>query len=154
MNTLTSNTRQNNKTTPPADNLWFRFYFSRFYLISQSYNFVLHLWILYDPLVYGGRRGGDCMIVWFTTTYAISAYHHWCCESEFRSGRGMHHYVGQWLATVRWFSPGPPVSSAVVKAATTRKQIKNEQIYGFLALLCLLRTPVLFCTLQQQIHRL
>jgi hypothetical protein len=45
-------------------------------------------------------------------------------------------------------------TKAVVKAATTRKQIKNGQIYGFLALLCLLRTPVLVCTLQQQIHRL
>jgi len=22
------------------------------------------------------RRGGDCMVVGFTTTYAISAYHH------------------------------------------------------------------------------
>ena len=32
------------------------------------------------------------MVVGFTTTYAISAYHHW-------------------LATGRWFSPGPPVSS-------------------------------------------
>ena len=62
--------------------------------------------------MYGrGRRGRGRMVVWFTTTYAISAYHHWCCESEFRSGRGMHHYVGQWLATVPWFSPGPRVSS-------------------------------------------
>jgi hypothetical protein len=35
------------------------------------------------------------MVVGFTTTYAISAYHHWCC---------------QWLAIGQWFSPGPPVS--------------------------------------------
>jgi hypothetical protein len=28
------------------------------------------------------------MVVGFTTTYAISAYHHWCCEFESRSGRG------------------------------------------------------------------
>jgi hypothetical protein len=27
-----------------------------------------------------GRRGSDHMVVGFTTTYAISAYHHWCCE--------------------------------------------------------------------------
>jgi len=33
------------------------------------------------------------MVVWFTTTYAISAYHHWCCESESRSERGVQHYV-------------------------------------------------------------
>jgi hypothetical protein len=28
-----------------------------------------------------------------TTTYAISAYHHWCCEFESRWGRGVQHYV-------------------------------------------------------------
>jgi hypothetical protein len=45
------------------------------------------------------------MVVGFTTTYAISAYHHWCCEFESRSGRGVQHYddkVCQWLATGRW----------------------------------------------------
>jgi hypothetical protein len=29
-----------------------------------------------------GRRGCDRMVVRFTTTYAISAYHHWCCEFD------------------------------------------------------------------------
>jgi uncharacterized membrane protein YuzA (DUF378 family) len=33
------------------------------------------------------------MVVGFTTTYAISAYHHWCCEFESQSGRGVQHYV-------------------------------------------------------------
>jgi len=59
-------------------------------------------------------RGRDGMIVGFTTTYAISAYRHWCCEFESRSGRGVQHYVIRvchWLATGWWFSPGPPVSS-------------------------------------------
>ena len=28
----------------------------------------------------GGRRGRHRMVVGFTTTYAISAYHHLCCE--------------------------------------------------------------------------
>ena len=55
------------------------------------------------------------MVVGFTTTYGISAYHHWCCEFESRSGRGVHHSVIKvchWLATGRWFSPGPSVSSS------------------------------------------
>jgi len=39
------------------------------------------------------HRGRDHMIVGFTTTYAISAYHHQCCEFESRSGRGVQHYV-------------------------------------------------------------
>ena len=58
------------------------------------------------------RRGRDRMVVGFTTTYAISAYHHWCCEFESRSGRGVHYVIKfVWLATGRWFSLGPPVSS-------------------------------------------
>jgi hypothetical protein len=40
-----------------------------------------------------GRRGRDRMVVGFTTTYAISAYHHWCCDFESRSWRGVQHYV-------------------------------------------------------------
>jgi hypothetical protein len=42
---------------------------------------------------YKGRRGRDRMVVGFTTTYSISVYHHWCCEFESRSGRGVQHYV-------------------------------------------------------------
>ena len=41
---------------------------------------------------YKGHRGHDHMIVGFTTTYAISAYHHWCSEFESRSGRGVQQY--------------------------------------------------------------
>jgi len=41
----------------------------------------------------GGRRGLDGMVVGFTTTYAISAYHHWCCEFIYRSERGVQHYL-------------------------------------------------------------
>jgi len=40
-----------------------------------------------------GHRGCDRMVGGFTTTYAISAYHHWCCELEFQLGRGVQHYV-------------------------------------------------------------
>jgi hypothetical protein len=35
------------------------------------------------------KGGCDRMVVGCTTTYAISAYHHWCCEFESRSGRGV-----------------------------------------------------------------
>jgi hypothetical protein len=40
-----------------------------------------------------GRCGRDRMVVGFITTYVISAYHHWRCEFESRSGRGVQHYV-------------------------------------------------------------
>ena len=33
-----------------------------------------------------GRRGRDRMVVGFTTTFAISVYHHWSCDFESRSG--------------------------------------------------------------------
>jgi len=35
----------------------------------------------------------DLMLVGFTTTYAVSAYHHCYCEFESQSGRGVQHYV-------------------------------------------------------------
>jgi len=40
-----------------------------------------------------GCRGRDRMVVGFTTTYAISAYHDCCCESESRIGQVVQHYV-------------------------------------------------------------
>ena len=49
----------------------------------------------------GGRRGRDCMVVGFTTTYAISVYHHRCCELESRSGRGVKHYVIKFVNNLR-----------------------------------------------------
>jgi len=42
--------------------------------------------------LFRGRRGRDRMVVGFTTTYAISAYHHWC-QFESRSRWGVQHYV-------------------------------------------------------------
>jgi len=59
-------------------------------------------------------RGPRCrrrMVVGFTTTYAISIYHHWCCEFKSRSERGVQHYVIKFVSDLLWFSPGTPVSS-------------------------------------------
>ena len=55
------------------------------------------------------------MVDGFTTTYAISAYHHWSCEFEPCSGKvysiqSLCDKVCQLLATGRWFSPGTLVS--------------------------------------------
>jgi len=36
-------------------------------------------------IIYRGRRGRYHMVIGFTTTYAISAYHHKHCEFESRS---------------------------------------------------------------------
>ena len=47
-----------------------------------------------------GHCGHDQMVVGFTTTYAISAYHH-CCEFESRSGRGVQHYMIKFVSDLR-----------------------------------------------------
>jgi hypothetical protein len=56
------------------------------------------------------------MVVGFTTTCAISAYHHYSCEFESHSWRGVLEttlcdQVCQLLVAGRWFSPGTLVSS-------------------------------------------
>ena len=62
------------------------------------------------------RRGCNRMVVGFTTTCVIRAYHHLSCEFEARSFRGVLEttlcdQVCQWFATGRWYSPNTPVSS-------------------------------------------
>ena len=57
----------------------------------------------------------DHMVFWFTTTYAISAYHHKSCESESPSWWGvldtsLSDKVCQWFEPGQWFSPATPVS--------------------------------------------
>ena len=48
-----------------------------------------------------GHHGRDCMVVGLTTAYAISAYHHSCCEFESRSGRCVQHYVIKFVSNLR-----------------------------------------------------
>ena len=49
----------------------------------------------------GDRHDGDRMVVEFTTTHAISAYHNCCCKFESRSGRGVQHYVIKFVSDLR-----------------------------------------------------
>ena len=76
--------------------------------------FWLHIYWIVLVLV-SGRRRRDHMVVGFTTTYAISAYHHWCCEFESRSGRGVQHSVIKFVSDLRqvcgFLWDLPPVSS-------------------------------------------
>jgi hypothetical protein len=48
--------------------------------------------------------GRDRIVVEFTTTYAIGAYHHWCCEFDSRSGRDVQHYVIEFVSDLRQVS--------------------------------------------------
>jgi hypothetical protein len=73
--------------------------------------------VWYTLLVHQGRRGRDLMVVEFTITCAISAYHHWSCKRvRIPLMRGvldttLCDEICQWLVTGRWFSPSTPVSS-------------------------------------------
>ena len=73
----------------------------RFPLISQAVR-DMSLMRFHDIILTYTRdcRGRDHMVVGFTTTFALSAYHHWCCEFESRSERGVQHCdkVCQWLS--------------------------------------------------------
>ena len=55
------------------------------------------------------------VLLGFTTTYAITAYHHWCCEFESWSGRGVQQYVIKFVSDLRqvcgflWVLRFPPL---------------------------------------------
>ena len=71
-------------------------------------------WFIEIPIILRGCSGCDHMVVGLTTTYAICAFHHWCCWFNSRSGRGVQRYVIEFvrdIAAGRWFSPGLLVSS-------------------------------------------
>ena len=57
--------------------------------------------ICLNQLLAGPSCGRDRMVVGFTTTDAISVYHHWWCEFESRSGRGVQHYVIKFVSDLR-----------------------------------------------------
>jgi hypothetical protein len=46
--------------------------------------FQAHVNKIFITMYHRGRRGRDCLVVGFTTTYAISAYHHYMCYFESR----------------------------------------------------------------------
>ena len=76
---------------------------SSFILICYRLSLVFEFCISKVKELYyaGGRRHHDHMIVGFTTTYAISAYHHWYCKFKSRSGRGVQHYVINFVSDLR-----------------------------------------------------
>ena len=50
-----------------------------------------------------GHYGRDRVVVGFTTTYAISAYHHYCCEFKSCSGKvqSIQHYEIKFVSDLR-----------------------------------------------------
>ena len=77
--------------------------------VTSCSSYILHI------IIGGGGHGRGRMVVGFTTTYAISAHHHWCLMLWVRiliraRCTTLCDNVCQWLATGRWFSPCLPVS--------------------------------------------
>jgi hypothetical protein len=87
------------------------------------------------------RHGCDRMVVGFTTTYAISAYHHWCCEFESRSGRGVKHYVMKFVSDLRQVS-------GFLQVLRFPPPIKLTTVYG-----CLYSLSVSYCFLSNSDQR-
>ena len=50
---------------------------------------------------HGGCPDRDRMAIGLTTTYAVRAYHHFRCEFESRSGRGVQHFVIKFVSDLR-----------------------------------------------------
>ena len=63
--------------------------------------FSIYPWLHTHLNFWRGHRDRDRMVVGLTTTYAISTYHHWCCEFESRSGRCVQQYVIKFVGDMR-----------------------------------------------------
>ena len=72
------------------------------------FSFSFYILCFYTRSSFGGRCGRDRMVVTFTTTYAISAYHHWG-EFESRSGPCVQHYVITFISDLRQVGGFPRV---------------------------------------------
>jgi hypothetical protein len=84
------------------------------------------------------------MLVGFTSTYAIGAYHHWCCEFEIRSWSGVQHYVIKFVGDLRqvgvflrvvWFPPPknrpPRYNWNIVGSGIKHHKAKPSQTWNY-----------------------
>jgi hypothetical protein len=60
-----------------------------------------------------GRRSRGRTVVGITTTYAISAYHHWCCEFESQSGWSVQDNVIKFVSDL-WQVGGTHLSDNLI----------------------------------------
>ena len=70
---------------------------------SHFLRYVRKYYKIYNYLPVAVVRGRDRMVVGFSTTSAISTYHHWSCEFESRSGEvySIQHYVIKFVSDLR-----------------------------------------------------
>jgi hypothetical protein len=83
-------------------------------MVGLCYNKTILLWyhvIVSNYFISRGCCGRDPMVVGFTTTYAISAYHHYLCEIKSQSGEvySIQHYAVLSLAHF-YRAQRPPLS--------------------------------------------
>ena len=129
----------------------------------NMYNYFVHVitctksQLVHDIYIRRGRRGRDHMVLKFTSTYVIGAYHHWFCGFDPRSGLGVQQScdeVCQWLAAGEWFSLGLPVSSnnktdchniteILFKVALNTIKQTNKQTTSAFKILSLYRTNLI-----------
>ena len=79
------------------------------YGVTINRNSFIYCFLPQLCIYFRGRHGRDRIVVGFTTAYAIIVYHHWCCEFESRSGRGVQHYVIKFVSDLRQVGDFPLV---------------------------------------------
>ena len=92
------------------------FKYKQFYIMTSAL-------VTYNIWIFRGQHGHDLMVVGFTTTCAISAYHHYCCEFEPRSGKvySIQHYVTKFVSYLQQVGgflrvlPFPPLIKLTAK---------------------------------------
>ena len=67
---------------------------------------ILHFIVDFNSILSGDHCGHDCMVVGYTTTCAISAYHHESCDFEPRYWEvySIQHYVIKYISDLQQVS--------------------------------------------------
>jgi hypothetical protein len=104
---------------------------------------------------------------WIYNYASISAYHHWCCEFESRSGRGVQHYVIKFVSDLQqvsgffwvlWFPPPIKtnrhniteillkVTLSTIKQTKTKVALNNNHLlyHLFKSRLCIFSVLVIY----------
>ena len=81
--------------------LQFLFVQNKTHLLSEKRSITINNFFCFYKDHEMGCHGRDRMVVGFTTTYAIGAYHHKCCDFESVSWRGVQHYMIKFVSDLR-----------------------------------------------------
>jgi hypothetical protein len=101
------------------------------YIIICSSLVIHYIKIFRTTCNWRGLRGRERMVVGFTTTYAISAYHLWCYEFESHSWRGVLD-----TSTIKQLAVGSNVQACISETKNKnlifKKVLKLHENFGYM----------------------